>query len=123
MRNALFIYIICNDIFRTHPNLKNDVRCKHQSAVKIKFQMSCMAEVKKEADGTFKCTCGKGFKIPSSLQKYMRRCDNESIELYEEEVEAELIDISDSNTSESMDMDGRIIHIDCFSVLISHEKC
>ena len=64
MRNSLFTCTVCSDIFRTHPDLKNHVRHKHQSVVKVKFQMGRMAEVKKAVDGMFKCTCGKGFKIP-----------------------------------------------------------
>jgi uncharacterized C2H2 Zn-finger protein len=123
MRNALFTCVICNDIFRTRPDLKKHVRRKHQSMVKVKFQTGRVAEVKKGADGTFKCICGKGFKIPWSLQKHAKKCDDESIESHEEEAEVELMDINDSDASESMDVDDRIIPVDCFGALISHENC
>ena len=33
------------------------------------------------------------------------------------------MDIDDSDASESMDMDDRIIPANCFGELISHEKC
>ena len=122
MRNVLFTCAICNDIFRTRSDLNNHVKCKHQSMVKVKFQTGRVAEIKKGADGTFKCTCGKGFKIPWSLQKHAKRCDNESTESHEEEIEVELMDINDSDESESMDMNDRIIPVDCFGALISHEK-
>jgi uncharacterized C2H2 Zn-finger protein len=123
MRNTLFTCAVCDDIFRTRPDLNKHVRHKHQLVVKVKFQTGRVAEVKKGADGTFKCTCGKGFKIPWSLQKHAKRCDDESTESHEEEIEVELMDINDSDTSESMDMNGRIIPVDCFGALISHEKC
>ena len=123
MRNTLFTCTVCNDIFRTRPDLNKHVRHKHQSMVKVKFQMGRVAEVKKGADGTFKCICGKGFKIPWSLQKHAKGCDGESTESHEEEAEVELMDINDSDASESIDVDGRIIPVDCFGALISHEKC
>ena len=123
MRNTLFTCVICNDIFRTRPDLNNHVRIKHQSVVKVKFQTGRVAEVKKGADGTFECTCGKRFKFPWSLQKHAKGCDDKSTESYEEEIEVELRDISDCDASESMDVDGRIIPVDCFGALISHEKC
>ena len=123
MRNTVFTCAVCNDIFRTRPDLNNHVRHKHQSVVKVKFQTGRVAEVKKGADGTFKCTCGKGFKFPWSLQKHVKECDDESTESHKEEAEVELMDINDSDASESIDMDDKIIPIDCFGVLISHEKC
>lgn len=122
MRNVLFTCALCNDIFRTRSDLNNHVKREHQSVVKVKFQTGRVAEVKKGADGTFKCTCAKGFKIPWSLQKHAKRCDGESTELHEEEVEVELMDVNDSDASESMDMNDRIIPVDCFGALISREK-
>jgi hypothetical protein len=49
--------------------------------------------------------------------------NNESTESYEKEAEIELMNISDSDASESMNMDDRIIPVDYFDALISHEKC
>jgi hypothetical protein len=40
-----------------------------------------------------------------------------------EEAEIELMDVNDSDASESMDVDGRIIPVDCVCALISREKC
>jgi uncharacterized C2H2 Zn-finger protein len=123
MTNALFKCTKCSDIFRSRHDLNNHVKSNHQSLVKVKFQTGRVAEVKKGADGTFKCTYGKGFKIPWSLQKHAKECDDESTESHEEEVEVELMNINDSDVSESMDMDDRIIPVDCFGALISREKC
>ena len=66
MRKTLFTYVACNDIFRTRLNLNNHVRRNHQSVVKIKFQTGRVAEVKRVEDNTFKCKCGRGFKLPNS---------------------------------------------------------
>jgi len=123
MKNALFTCTICKDIFRNRPDLKNHVRRDHQSAVKVKFQNGGVTEVKRAEDNTFKCKCGKSFKLPDSLRRHAKECNNESTESHEEEVEVELMDISDSDASESMDVDDRIIPVDCFGALISHEKC
>ena len=123
MRNVLFTCVVCNDIFRTHSDLNNHVKRKHQSVVKVKFQTGRVTEVKKGADGMFKCTCGKEFKIPWSLQRHAKGCDDESAESYEEEAEVELMDVNDSDMSESLDVDDRIIPVDCFGALICHEKC
>jgi hypothetical protein len=95
----------CNDIFKNRHDLKYHVKRIHQSSVKVKFQTGRVAEVKKEVDGMFKCTCGKGFKIPWSLQKHAKGCDGESTESHEEEAEAELMDVNDSDMSELMNMD------------------
>jgi uncharacterized C2H2 Zn-finger protein len=122
MRNTLFTCITCDDIFRTHPDLKKHVRHKHQSVVKVKFQTGRVAEVKKGADGTFKCTCGKGFKIPWSLQKHAKECSNELTESKEDGMNAELMDVDDSDASESLIADARVIPADCFGALISYES-
>jgi hypothetical protein len=74
-----------------------------------------VAEVKKGADGTFKCTCGKGFRVPWSLQRHAKGCNGESAEPCEEEAEAELMD---SDVSELMDVDGRVIPVDCVGAVI-----
>jgi uncharacterized C2H2 Zn-finger protein len=123
MTNALFKCTKCSDIFRNRHDLNNHVKSNHQSSVKVKFQTGRVVEVKKGADGTFKCTCGKRFKIPWSLQKHAKGCDNESTESHEEEAEVELMNISDSDASESMNVDDKTIPVDCFGALISHEKC
>src|SRR5271169_1451436 len=123
MRNTLFTCAVCSDIFRIRPDLNNHVRHKHQSVVKVKFQMDRVAEVKKGMDGMFKCTCGKEFKIPWSLQKHAKGCKSELAESEEDEEERVLMDMSDSDASESMEMDDRIIPADCFGALFSYEKC
>ena len=118
MRNASFTCVICNDIFRTHLDLKKHVRHKHQSVVKVKFQTGRMAEVRKGMDGTFKCTCGKGFKIPWSLQKHAKGCNGELTESEKNEEERVLMDVDDSDALESMNIDDRIVPADCFGALI-----
>ena len=63
MRNILFIYIICNDIFRIHLDLKKYIKYKHQSMIKIKFQINHMTKIKKRMNNIFKCIYKKRFKI------------------------------------------------------------
>ena len=123
MTNSLFTCITCNDIFRNRHDLNNHVRRDHQSAVKVKFQTGGVTEVKRAEDNTFKCKCGKRFKLPDSLRRHAKSCNNESTELEEKEREAELMNVNDSDASESMNMNDRIIPIDCVSALISREKC
>ena len=116
--------IKCNDIFRTRHDLEYHVKRDHQSSVKVKFQNGEMTEVKKRMDDTFKCTCEKSFKLPDSLQRHGKSCRDELTEPEEDEEEGALMDVlEDSDMSESMDVDGRVIPADCFGSLISHEKC
>ena len=123
MTRALFTCTKCNKIFRNRHGLDYHVKRDHRSSIKIKFQNGEVIEVKRAEDNIFKCKCGKTFKLPDSLRRHAKRCNNESTESYEEEVEVELMNISDSDASESMDVDDRIIPVDCFGALISHEKC
>jgi len=53
----------------------------------------------------------------------MKRYDNESIKSYEKEIKIELMNINDFDISELMNINNRIILIDYFDALISHEKC
>ena len=122
MRNTLFTCTVCNDIFRTRPDLNKHVRHKHQSMVKVKFQMGRVAEVKKGADGIFKCVCGKGFKVPWSLQRHAKGCSGKLTESQKEEADIELTNGDNSDASEYVDMDSRVIPADCVGALIS-QKC
>jgi Zinc finger, C2H2 type len=124
MKNALFTCVVCKDIFRNRTDLKNHVRRDHQSAVKVKFQNGGVTEVKRAEDNTFKCKCGKSFKLPDSLRRHAKGCNDELTESEESEGEGALMDAEeDSDASESMDMDDRVVSTDCFRPLISHEKC
>jgi uncharacterized C2H2 Zn-finger protein len=123
MKNALFTCAVCKDIFRNRNDLKNHVKRDHQSSVKVKFQNGGVTEVKKREDGSFKCKCGKSFRVPGSLQRHAKRCNGELAELEQDEREAGSMEVDDSDASESMDVDDRVVRADCFGALISHEKC
>src|SRR5262245_57477309 len=110
MKNTLFTCDICKEIFKDHTDLKNHIRRHHQSMVKVKFPSGDVAEIKRAEDNTFKCKCGKGFKLPNSLHRHAKVCNNE---LIEQEEEAELMDMDDFDASEQMNMDNRIMPIDC----------
>ena len=79
-----------------------------------------MAEVKRAEDNTFKCKCGKRVRLPDSLRRHAKRCNGE---LTESEERALMDVLEDSDASESMNMDDRIVPADCFGSLISYEKC
>jgi uncharacterized Zn-finger protein len=123
MKNALFIYIIYKDIFRDRTDLKHHIRHNYQSVIKIKFQNGIVTEVKRAEDNMFKCKCGKDFKLPNSLRRHAKRCNNELIKSKENEEGVLMNILEDFDMSESMDMDDRIISTDCFGALISYEKC
>jgi len=122
MRNTLFTCSICKDIFRNRNDLNNHSRRDHQSMVKVKFQNGVVMDVKKGADGTFKCTCGKSVKLPSSLQRHAKRCNNELIESEDADEEEILMNVDDSDASEFIDMNDRVMPIDCIGTRISHKK-
>ena len=123
MTNALFKCIKCSDIFRSRHDLNNHVKSDHQSSVKVKFQNDAVTEIKKAEDNTFKCTCGKSFKLANSLRRHAKNCNDELSELKQNEREVESMEIDDSDASESMNMNDRVIRVDCFGPLISREKC
>src|SRR5271169_6882678 len=93
MKNALFTCAVCKDIFRNRTDLKNHVRRDHQSAVKIKFQNRGVTEVKRTEDNTFKCKCGKSFKLPNSLRRHVKKCNDELTEPEEDEEERALMNV------------------------------
>lgn len=113
--------ITCNIIFRTRHELEYHVKHDHQSSVKAKFQNGDVVEIKRTQDNTFKCRCGKSFKLPDSIRKHAKNCIDESMEQGENEEQEVLMNIDDSDVVESMDVDDRIIPADCFGWLISHE--
>ena len=82
-----------------------------------------MIEVKKAKNDTFKCKYEKSFKLPNSLRRHARTCKNKLIDLEQIERESELIDINDSDISELLNLNDKIISVDCFDAIISHEKC
>jgi uncharacterized C2H2 Zn-finger protein len=123
MTNSLFTCITCNDIFRSRHDLNNHVRRDHQSSVKVKFQTGGVTEVKRAEDNTFKCKCGKSFNLPDSLRRHAKDCRDELTEQEEDERQAELMDVDDSDALESLDLNDRVVPVDCFGALISHEKC
>lgn len=123
MTNVLLKCIKCNDIFRTRHDLEYHVKRDHQSSVKVKFQNGDETEVKRAEDNTFKCKCGKSFKLPDSLRRHARTCKDELTDSEQIERESELMDVDGSDASESLDLDDRIVPVDCFGAAISHEKC
>jgi uncharacterized C2H2 Zn-finger protein len=124
MTNALLTCTMCNNIFRNRSELNYHVKRDHQSSVKVKFQNGGVTEVKRAEDNTFKCKCGKIFKLPGSLHRHAKGCNGELTEPEEDEEEGALMDVlEDSDASESMDMNERVVPADCFGALISYENC
>jgi hypothetical protein len=75
-----------------------------------------MTEVKRAEDNTFKCKCGKSFKLPDSLRRHTRTCRDELIE--PEQIERETLLFDDA--SESMDFNDEVIndiYADCYGAL------
>jgi hypothetical protein len=119
MTNALLTCVTCNNIFRNRSELNYHVKRDHQSAVKVKFQHGGVAEVKRAEDNTFKCKCGKRLRLPDSLRRHAKGCNGE---LTEPEEGALMDVLEDSDVSESMDMDDRVVPADCIGALISQES-
>jgi uncharacterized C2H2 Zn-finger protein len=119
MTNTLLKCTKCNNIFRSRHDLDNHVKRDHQSLVKIKFQNGEVTEVKRAEDNTFKCKCGKSFKLPDSLRRHARTCRGELTEQEEDERQAELMDIDDSDASELLDLNDRVVPADCYGALFS----
>src|SRR5437667_5263793 len=119
MTNTLFTCTTCNNIFRSRSDLNYHVKRDHQSSVKVKFQNGGVTEVKRAEDNTFKCKCGKSFKLPDSLRRHVKGCNDELTEPEEDEGEGMLMDVDDSDASE---LDDRVIPGDCFGALISYEN-
>ena len=121
MTNILLTYIKYNNIFRRRSDLTYHIKRHHQSSIKIKFDNGHVMKVKKREDDIFKCKCGKSFKASTSLRKHMKRCKNKSADVEQDEIEIKLMNIDDSDASESMNLNARIIvhdPIDCFDTLI-----
>lgn len=114
--------ITCNNIFRTRHELEYHVKRDHQSSVKVKFQNDDVVEIKRTQDNTFKCRCGKSFKLPDSLRRHTKGCNNKLMEQEEENGGIELMDIDDFDAPESSNRDDRIVPADYFGSLISHEN-
>lgn len=123
MTDTLFTCAACNNTFRNRNDLTFHVKRDHQLSVKIRFQNGDVTEVKRGNDGTFKCKCDKKFRLPTSLRRHAKECKNELTESERDEMEIESMDIDDPDTSESINIDDRIIPTDCFGALISYEKC
>src|SRR5271169_3712195 len=123
MTNALLKCTKCSDIFRNRHDLNNHVKNDHQSSVKVKFQNGGVTKVKRAEDNMFKCKCGKSFKLANSLRRHAKKCNDELSESEENEEERILMNMDDSDASESMNIDNRIVSADCFGALIFYEKC
>jgi hypothetical protein len=122
MKSTLFTCTVCKNVFRNHHEMNNHVKSSHQSSVKVKYQNGVVIEVKRAEGNTFKCKCGKSVTLPDSLRRHAKTCNDESVELEENEDEIVLMDVDDSNTSESMSAEDWVIPADCFGIPISHEK-
>lgn len=124
MTNALLTCITCKNIFRSRTELNYHVKRDHQSLVKVKFQNGSVTEVKRGTDDTFKCECGKSFKLPGSLRRHAKDCNGEAMGLYEDEEEDVQMSGEISDASESVELNEEEIDdtpIDCFGALISRE--
>ena len=75
-------------------------------------------EVKREEDNTFKCICGKSFKFPDSLRRHAKKCSSELVELEKGRREVELMNVDDSDVSEHMELDDRVVADDCIGLPI-----
>jgi len=85
----------------------------------IKFPDGNVTKVERAENNTFKCKCGKSFMHPESLRRHAKNCRDE---LVEQEEEVELMDIDDSDASELIGMDDRVLPVDCIGMQISREK-
>jgi len=92
----------------------------------VKFQNGGITKVKRAEDNTFKCQCGKAFKLANSLCRHAKGCSGELTEREDDDKRgAESVDGNESDASEHMDVDNRVIDRipnDCFGTLIPHEK-
>jgi len=120
MTIAVLTCTTCNDIFRSRLDLNNHVRRDHQLSVKVKFQGGGAAEIKRAEDGTFKCKCGKSFKLPHSLRRHVKTCRGQLVEPEQAEGEASSMD----DVSEYMDFDDEVVDdtpTDCYGALCLHK--
>src|SRR5436190_16326854 len=123
MTNVLLTCVTCDKIFRSCSDLTYHVKRDHQSLVKVKFENGSMTEVKKGEDNMFTCKCRKKFKLSVTLRKHAKGCRGESNE--QEHTHMEDVDMSEG-VSDMVDYDDASISdtpVDCFSALISSEKC
>jgi uncharacterized Zn-finger protein len=119
MTNTLLTCTTCDNTFRSRHDLNYHVRRDHQTSVKIKFQTGDATEVKKGEDNRFKCKCGKKFKLPDSLRRHAKSCNDEEGNGDEEDTQTH-----DSDASNSLDLDEDEVDetpIDCYGALISGE--
>ena len=122
MTNMLLTCTTCNDIFRSRYDLNNHIKREHQPLVKVKFENGDVTEVKRGVDGTFKCECGKGFKLRWSFQRHAKGCEGKAMELEKDGEEDMHMDEGDSNASEYLEFNGQEIDhtpIDCYGSPIS----
>ena len=118
MTHTLFTCTKCNKIFRSHNRLDYHNRCDHQLSVKVKFHNGEVTEVTKDEEDLFKCKCGKGFKLPVSLQRHGKNCRGDLIAREDNEKEAIFMDVDDFDASESVSVDDRVIPFDCIGTQI-----
>jgi hypothetical protein len=124
MTNKLFTCKLtaCKATFRSYSQLNYHVKCNHQSNVTIKFLNGDVMEVKRGQDKTFRCKCGKSFNYPDSLRKHAKGCNSKLIKLEEDGSEGVLMNVDDTDTLESMNLDVSVVPNDCYGSLISHEN-
>jgi hypothetical protein len=121
MMIGLFSCNECNEIFRTRTALENHVRAIHQPSVKVKFLNGDAMEIKRANDGEFKCDCGRGFKLPYSMQKHAKICSGQRTDdvpidenLTESGDESEMSDLSE------LDAAADELPADCFGIIIQN---
>ena len=108
MADVLLSCTVCNCFFQSRAALNNHVKRDHQSSVKVKFRNGKVAEIKRDADNMFNCSCGKIFKHPVSLHKHTKECNGELRSIDDEstnrDISSEETDSDGSELSESDDI-------------------
>jgi hypothetical protein len=87
--------------------------------IKVKFQHEDVTEVKRMENNIFKCKCEKCLRFSNSLRRYVKGYNDE---LTEPEEGALMNILENSDVSESINMNNRIIPTDCIDALISQES-
>ena len=70
----------------------------------------------------FKCKCGKSVNYPDALRKHAKGCNSKLIEAEEDKREGGSMNVDDTDASEPMDLNSRVVLGDCYGSTISREN-